>query len=92
MDEMTKLSAFRDEVPVAPPSPAARRLFHAGLREESTERTGLTAYRRRLLPAGRPRRWQLAAGYWQAPGLRALGGVRQVRPVADARRAARSAT
>ena len=67
MDEMTKLSAFRDEVPLTPPSPAARQLFHAGLREGFTERTGLTAHRRRLLPAGRPRWWQLAV-----PGVLAV--------------------
>lgn len=73
MDEMNLLTSMRDEVPLAPPSPAAQRLFRAGLAEDSSpERVRAMRPQTRYLPgaAGTPGRlrWRLAI-----PGVAAVG-------------------
>jgi hypothetical protein len=71
MDEMNLLAALRDEVPLAPPSPGAQRLFRAGLTADEAgnqEERGRLARSRRRRPAG------LARGQLRWPRL-AVAGV-----------------
>ena len=74
MEEMDLLTALRAEVPLAPPSPAAERLFRAGLTSgHQPERGRSSPPRLRFLPSmtgapGRPR-WQRLA----IPGVLAGG-------------------
>lgn len=77
MDEMNLLTVMRDEIPLAPPSSVAERLYHAGLpKNQESERMRARPARLRLRPGvaganGRPRSRKLAVSGVLAAGLAA---------------------
>lgn len=90
MEEMNLLTALRAEVPLAPPSPAAERLFRTGLTSgHQPERGHPSPSRLRFLPGvagarGRPRWWRLAIPGVLAAGLAAALVVLLLPPGAGA--------
>jgi hypothetical protein len=73
MDEMDLLTAMRDEVPLAPPSPTAERLFRAGLTADNPSERPRPTRRLRFLPGVVDARGQLRWQRLAIPAVLAVG-------------------